>query len=139
MNESNNTAWLVPARLKAKALRSEADAAGELIRRLQNEYAEITASIARLEERKSVLVRSREVAQNITEAGARKAHVDQIERQLAPVVQELELLHTGIAELRTRQAAAKAAADAKIRPAYGAEQVLKHITGSASSLSIGGN
>ncbi|PKO27973.1 MAG: hypothetical protein CVU32_01825 [Betaproteobacteria bacterium HGW-Betaproteobacteria-5] len=135
----DKTSWLVPARLKTKALRSEADAAGELTRRLQNDANSIRENLARLEERKATLLADSANAGNIVNADARKARQDYFKQQLAPVLQEIELLQAGLADLSTRQDAAQAAAAVKIRPAYGAEQVLKHINGGMPGVSIGSN
>ena len=132
-----NTAWLTRARLKAAALTSEADAAGELVRRLSADANDIGVRINQLEQQRADLEQQRELANNLVDKEAKHARLHSLDETTTAVNTEIEILQAWRVELQRRQQAASAIADEKIRFKEGVLLVMAHIGGYVPGVAIG--
>lgn len=100
MNDTSTPAWLMRARLKARQLDSAGNATREQYLAIQNEINDISIDRIRLEDRRAGFVKHKENLGGLKPDDERVIAVD---KQIASLTAEIDLLLAAISDARTRQ------------------------------------
>lgn len=127
--------WLMRAKLKARQLESAANGLREQYVAIQNEIGDISIDRLKLEERRAGFIKHKE--QQLCGLRPDDERVTSVDKQIAALAAEIDMLQTHIEDARTRQQAIQQQSNPLNILVSGVKKALQAVQGQTSAASVG--